>query len=293
MTRYPTGRVSLPFGPEEILDSLGAHRAKGLLRHVEVHGSLASTNERALTDDRPGLLVVAGEQTAGRGRLGSAWSSPPGGMYMSYSPPPPLAPEHPTDIVLLAGLAVADAITDAVANAIGRKRVAQESPAVELKWPNDVLLAGGKAAGVLVQSRSKEGDMPGGRRVVIGVGINVNTEIELPTLGDAAKDGGQLSPRSLCEVAGRPLDLKSLLVCTITNMIHRLEGGLTPAVLEEYRSRCSTVGRDVEFDDGSDSRTGLAVDIAPDGALVIELDGGEQKRITAGEVRHLRMRAGR
>ncbi len=293
MTRYPTGRVRLPFGPEEVLDSLGAHRSSGHVRHVEVHGSVASTNERALADDRSGLLVVAGEQTAGRGRLGAAWSSPPGGLYLSYSPPSPLAPEQPTDIVILAGLAVADAIVDAVASAVDGRRVAQGAMDVELKWPNDVLLAGGKAAGVLVQSRSREDDAPAGRRVVVGVGINVNTEIELQVTGDADGDGDRLPPRSLCEVVGRPLDLKPLLVDTVANLIRRLEGGLTPAVLEEYRSRCSTVGREVEFDDGPDRRTGRAVDIAPDGALVVELDGGVERRIKAGEVRHVRERAGR
>jgi len=249
------------------------------VEHLELRPSAPSTNALALDDSRWGLVVVALEQTAGRGRAGSSWASPRGGLYMSYVPPEGLLPARPTDATPLAGLAAADAVDGALALA------GSEGPRARLKWPNDVLLDGRKVAGVLVQARS-DGTDRRPSRTAIGVGINVNARIELraPTGGPAP-----LEPTSLREVTRRPVGLEPLLVGTVVGLVARLAEGLTPRAIAQYSSRCDTLGRRVAFADGGSRVEAVAVAIDPDGALVVEGAGGEgRRRVTAGEVSHLR-----
>ena len=183
-------------------------------------------------------------------------------------------------MTLLAGLAAADAIEEALSTAGGKAH-----PPVGLKWPNDLLLAGGKVGGVLVQTRTR-GPGAARPRAVVGIGINANTTVRL---GPGEEDGVTTVPAvSLREVAGGPVDLRSLLIGTVGGLVRRLEGGLTNEVVGEYRSRCSTVGVAVEFTTDGVPMAGRAVDIATDGALVVELEDGLVRRVTAGEVRHLR-----
>jgi BirA family biotin operon repressor/biotin-[acetyl-CoA-carboxylase] ligase len=249
-------------------------RPDGPVLHLEVLPTVDSTNRWALDDGREGLLVLALEQTGGRGRHGNAWASPPGGVYLSYAPPRQAMPERPTDLSLLAPMAVAS-VVEATLAASG---VAGHRPL--LKWPNDVLVGDGKVAGVLVQSR----DPP---LAVVGVGLNVNSRVALRE--DRPPEEWPVGPMSLSEVTGRPLDLPSVARDLVEGLVLRIEGGLDDRGLEEYRSRCHTLGKRVAFSDGPDRLTGTAVDIDPEGGgLVVRLEGGEVRRVTSGEVRHVR-----
>jgi len=251
------------------------------VRHMEAHETVTSTNAVALDDDREALVVVALEQTAGRGRLGSMWASPKGGLYLSYAPPRRLVPMRPTDLTVLAGLACADSIGLALA------RVGVGAPYVRLKWPNDVLLRDGKVAGVLVQSKSPTISSGGSARTVVGIGVNVNTPIVFPRLAGGV--GAQpIPPVSMREAAGAPVPLEPLLVDTVKALVNRLEVGLVRRVLEEYKARCATLGAEVTFTEGAATTSGRAVDVDADGALVVELADGSRRRVSSGEVRHLR-----
>lgn len=279
----PEGDGGTPIDADRVLGAVGRLPGiGGAVRHIDVRPSAPSTNALALEDARWGLLIVALEQTAGRGRTGSTWASPRGGLYMSYVPPEDLVPERPTDVTPLAGLATADAVDGALALA------GAEGPRARLKWPNDVLLGGRKVAGVLVQARS---DGTGRRpsRTAIGVGINVNAQVRL---GAAVEGSAPLEPTSLCEAARRPVGLEPLLVGTVFGLVARLAEGLTPRAIAEYSSRCDTLGRRVAFTDGGARAEAIAVCIDPDGALVVEGAGGARRRLTAGEVSHLRDAAG-
>jgi BirA family biotin operon repressor/biotin-[acetyl-CoA-carboxylase] ligase len=195
-----------------------------------------------------GTLVTTGEQTAGRGRQGRAWTAPAGSsllMSLVLREPPPL-------LTLRAGAAVAD-VAQAV-DASGR--------AAQIKWPNDVLLDSGKVAGILVEGRPQEG------WAVLGIGLNVALDLKaLPDelRGTAATLG--LAPGDVEGVLGH------LLVA-----LHRWLGVTPEAVADALRARDALLGRPVEWVDGSgtgagiDDRGRLLVDT---GAQTISLDAGE------------------
>jgi BirA family biotin operon repressor/biotin-[acetyl-CoA-carboxylase] ligase len=249
-------------------------RTEGPLRHLEVLATVDSTNRWAMDDGREGLVVVALEQTGGRGRHGNAWASPPGGVYLSYAPPRRLVPARPTDLSLLASLAVANVVEETLsASDVPEHRAL-------LKWPNDVLVGDGKVAGVLVQSR----DPP---VAVVGVGVNVNSRVDLRE--DRPEEDWPVGPRALFEVTGRPLDLPLLARALVEQLVDGLEGGLDGQAIEEYRARCHTLGRRVAFTDGLERLIGTAVDIDPEGGgLMVRMEGGEVRSVTSGEVRHVR-----
>jgi BirA family biotin operon repressor/biotin-[acetyl-CoA-carboxylase] ligase len=189
-----------------------------------------------------------------------------------------MVPARPTDLSLLASMAVAGVVEAALsaAGVPGHRAL--------LKWPNDVLVGDGKVAGVLVQST----DPP---LAVVGVGLNVNARVDLRE--DRPDEEWPVGPRSLVEVAGRPLDLPSLTRDLVVGLVERVRTGLDGPALEEYRARCHTLGKRVAFTEGGQRLTGTAVDIDPDGGgLVVRLEGGEARRVTAGEVRHVRSERG-
>ena len=265
---YRTDPVHLEASLSRMTDS------DGLLRHVEVHTVLGSTNRHVLEAGQEGLLVVALEQTEGRGRHGALWASPPGGIYLSYMPPIDIMPTRPTDLSILASLAVATVVEGTLAD------MGVQGPRALLKWPNDVLVGDGKVAGVLVQSR----DPP---LAAVGIGLNVN--VTPAPDEDRPPEEWSVRPRSLREVAGRPLDITAVLTDLVDGLTRWVGTGLDEAALEEYRSRCHTLGKQVVFTEGEVRRSGTAIDISPDrGGLLVRLEGGEVREVTSGEVRHVR-----
>jgi BirA family biotin operon repressor/biotin-[acetyl-CoA-carboxylase] ligase len=247
---------------------------EGPIRHLEVHQVLTSTNAHALEDGREGLVVLALEQTEGRGRHGNAWSSPPGGLYLSYVPTRDIMPSRPTDLSLLASLAVVDVVESAL------ERAGVSEPRALVKWPNDVLVSDGKVAGVLVQSR----DPP---MAVVGVGLNVNTDVTLDE--DRSPEEWPVGPRSLAQVVGHPLEIAQIAVDLMEALVARVAAGLDGPPLEEYRSRCHTLGKRVAFTEAGVRTVGTAVDIDLEGGgLLVRVEGEQVRRVTSGEVRHVR-----
>jgi len=159
--------------------------------HVE---STPSTQLLVPADAPEGALVVAEEQTAGRGRLGRRWLAPAGtSLLCSLQLRPPVAPERLPELTSVASRACAEAI----ASLLGLEP--------ELKFPNDVLLAGRKVAGILAEAREE--------RVVLGIGVNVNVPAEeLPPEVD-------LPATSLLVETGHEIDRAALLV----ELLERLE----------------------------------------------------------------------
>lgn len=153
--------------------------------------TVASTNDEALTLARQGApawtVVRARRQTAGRGRHGKAFASPPGNSYTSFVLRPQGAREHLPQIALVAGLAVAETISE----------LAPRLPPALCKWPNDILVAGHKVCGILVEAagRSARSDpapdaVPDA--VIVGIGVNLVRHPRLPPLriGDLHALGG-------------------------------------------------------------------------------------------------------
>jgi BirA family biotin operon repressor/biotin-[acetyl-CoA-carboxylase] ligase len=256
----------------------------------EHHESVGSTNAEALAAPRPGRVVVADHQSAGRGRLGRAWESPPGtGMAISAVLPPVPAAVLGW-VPLAAGLALATALEES------RWPV----PAA-LKWPNDVLVplregAGaavleadgrrwGKAGGVLCQ-------VAGNGAVVVGTGLNVDhTADQLPvptaTSWRLARADGVPAP---LPTGARP-ELLAAYLHHLARWHDDLSRADALAVAAAYRERCRTVGRPVRLHlpDGS-SVTGTATDVDVDGALLVDGPGvpGGRAAYPAGDVEHVR-----
>ncbi|MDH4064884.1 MAG: biotin--[acetyl-CoA-carboxylase] ligase [Acidobacteriota bacterium] len=210
-----------------------------------------------------GLVVGAESQTAGRGRRGRAWISPPGaGLYFSY-----LA--RPTRDVGLVTLAAGVAVREAVARGTGLT--------ADLKWPNDLLVGARKLAGVLA-----DGARVGGPdvAVTIGVGINVRPAALPPDVAERA---------TCLEVElGRAVDRGHLLASVVERLsdaLAVLSAGGADGILQAWRAASpSAVGTRVEWAEGSATQAGVTVGIDEAGALLVQTPTGLE-RIIAGELR--------
>jgi BirA family biotin operon repressor/biotin-[acetyl-CoA-carboxylase] ligase len=219
--------------------------------------SCESTQALVDTSLPEGALVVAGHQTAGRGRLGRSWESPPGkALLFSILLRPPSERNVP-ELSLVAGIAVADALERTL------------GLSVQLKWPNDVMLRRRKVAGCLAEVRDGV--------VVLGIGLNVNqTREELP------EHAG-----SLLTLTGRETDREALLFELLQDLEARYsdwsEGGLD-AVYEGLGPRDFLRGRRVSVNGTS----GVATMINREGRLEIQVGHGELVTVESGEVLHER-----
>ena len=228
--------------------------------HVGIHVAetdSTNTDVRALAvDGAPhGTWLVADRQTAGRGRLGRTWELPIGaGLALSVL----LRPRLPPAQVPLLCLAAAEV-------------VAGLHPDLKIKWPNDVLLPGGrKVAGILAEA---ELDASGAMAVVLGVGVNLSASPPLPTAGHLSELGVVLARREVAEhiVAG------VLAWCT------RLEAEGSGPLVDAWTARCGMVGAQVRVS----GVAGVAQGIDGSGTLWI-LDDGVAKPIRAGDVEIVR-----
>jgi BirA family biotin operon repressor/biotin-[acetyl-CoA-carboxylase] ligase len=261
---------------------LRARAIGGFWKAVDVVASTGSTNADLLaravasSDTPEGQVLVAEEQTAGRGRLGRTWTSVPGASltFSVLLRPASVPPARRGWLPLLTGVAVATAVRSVTGGDVN----------AVLKWPNDVLAGDRKLAGILAEQS------PDGSAVVIGVGVNVAT----------AADALPVSPAGLPATSllaeGASVSRETLLLA----VLGRLEGWylafradpdpVRTGLLDAYRPLCATLGQTirVELPVGR-VLTGVARDIDLDGRLLIaDNSGGSPTPISAGDVIHVR-----
>jgi BirA family transcriptional regulator, biotin operon repressor / biotin---[acetyl-CoA-carboxylase] ligase len=256
-----------PYPPEGLVRSLVDGPSR--IAAVEWHAEVASTNAlaaQAAATGAPEIHVVGADvQTAGRGRQGRRWSAPAGtSLQTSFLLRPGVPDAALTVLPLVAGVVVAEVTQAHVPGAV-----------VRLKWPNDVLVDGRKAAGILVER------IPGG--VVVGIGLNTDWRgVERPPELRAAV--------SLAEVAEHDIDRWKVLAGLAGVLDRRYARWRDDprGSLDDYRGWCATLGQRVKVTgvDGSE-RHGHAVGVADDGSLELEVDR-RIARVRAGEVTHLR-----
>jgi len=252
--------------PGEILAGLATRRFRG---PVHAFSRISSTNDYAKELGRreapEGTLVVAEAQEAGRGRLGRTWASPAGvGLYVSLLLRPPLPPLELPRLTLTVAVAVARAL----------ERTTGVRPGI--KWPNDLLLEGRKLAGILTELETEAERI---RYLVVGLGLNVNTPVFPPELADTAT--------SLYLATGRPHSRIRLLQAWLEDFEALYELFLArrfPEILAEWKARTVTLGRPARVRQGERELCGLAVEVDSDGALVLQVSGGERVRVTSGEL---------
>jgi len=215
-----------------------------------------------------GRVVVANAQSAGRGRHGRSWASPPGaGLYVSTVLRP--ASHALPLLTIAAGIAVAEAIQAAT------------GLVTDVKWPNDVYAHGRKVAGILAEASSSSA-AAAIQHVVVGAGINVMPAAYPPEIAGRAT--------SLEVELGRGVDRGVLLaeyLCALAARYRDLLDRRGDAVVHAWRARAASVlGRRVEWEAGGATRDGVALDIDDTGALVVRTSAGAV-RLAAGEVRWL------
>lgn len=234
---------------------------------LEVHRRLGSTNDRARSIARAGApsfsVVIAVEQTRGRGREGRRWLSPPGsGLWMTVV----LArrPSGHSAVPLLVGIAAARAIEDVCPDL-----------RAEIEWPNDLVVAGRKVGGILCESWD---DGAGSRGMAIGTGINISQRVAdfPPELRDRAASLRAMGATSVATPA-----LAGALLVRLRELLVPEAAPLEGALHRELTRRDALMGRNVVLGSGE---TGTARGISSAGALLFEEPGGARREIRSGSV---------
>lgn len=238
---------------------------------VEWHPALSSTNDHALklaALDVLGtpLLILTDEQTAGRGRGNNRWWSGAGGLTFSLvlDPtrigPTSLRTEHWPRVALTAGVALCEAIVEL-------------APHLDcgLKWPNDVLIAGRKVAGILVEIPPAR--PPVSRRLVLGMGVNVNNSLA------EAPDEIRARGTALCDATGLEFDTTHVLLRWLARFADNLRALAEddPQLPTHWQSRCVLTGKSVELQAGERTVRGVCQGIDTDGALLLDTPAGPER----------------
>jgi BirA family transcriptional regulator, biotin operon repressor / biotin---[acetyl-CoA-carboxylase] ligase len=236
--------------------------------------SLPSTNTElarlASEGAAEGLAILADEQTAGRGRLQRAWSSPKGaGLYFSLLLRPAIPQDQWPLITFVAALAVGDALREAA------------DLETDIKWPNDLLSGERKICGILAEAI----DTPLGRSVILGIGINLTQRAFPEELVNVAT--------SVAEASGRQPDRETILAALLRalsrwySLLHEPAG--REKIVAAWTSRSSYAkGRLVQVSNGDEVWQGTTCGIEDDGALRLDTATGEVKLIRAGDVYSVR-----
>ena len=232
--------------------------------------SLPSTNtelaRQASEGAGEGLSIVADEQTAGRGRLQRAWSSPKGaGLYFSMLLRPTIAPDQWPLITFMAALAVGDALSEAC------------GVNTDIKWPNDLLSGERKICGILAESV----ETPSGRAVIVGIGINLTAGAYPPEIATVAT--------SVAETSRRTPERETLLAALLRalsrwySLLHEVDG--VDKIVAAWTSRSSYAsGKSVQVANGEEVWQGITRGVDSDGALRLETESDGVRIVRAGDV---------
>ena len=251
---------------EEILSSLSS-RIFG--KTVHSFDTIDSTNSFAKNlgrDSAPhGSLVIAEEQTSGRGRLQREWISSKGSNLLFSVI---LYPEFNTEKIALLPLIGSLAVADAVETVTGLSATC--------KWPNDVLIDTKKVCGMLLESTSGSGSI---EKIILGIGVNVN-QTEFP-------EGLLHKATSLRNESGKEVSRVILLAAILEELENRYEQLAhfpSAQLLNDWKLKALLFGKKITVLESEFSYSATAVDVAEDGGLIIQTEDGGKKKVFAGDV---------
>jgi BirA family transcriptional regulator, biotin operon repressor / biotin---[acetyl-CoA-carboxylase] ligase len=233
-------------------------------RQILFYPTLPSTMDSARDLAREGVgegaVVIAGEQTAGRGRLKRAWLSPGGNVALSII----LQPDKKSlpYLVMIASLAVARSIEVVT------------SQKTQIKWPNDVLIGGKKVCGILI-----ENEFNGNQAAFSIIGIGINTGLKVSSYQEIADTAASLSP---APDLGLRLKMIHTLLTEFETLYVMLPDGRP--IFKAWRRRLVTLGKKVKAAWGNHVIEGIAEDVDQAGALFIRDEWGESRKVVAGDV---------
>ncbi len=259
--------------PAELAEWLQGETIGVPAEKIHYFPSLESTNEtlkKIAEEGAPeGTIVLAEEQTRGKGRLGRSWSSPRGkGIWLSVLLKPAVFPQEAPVFTLIAAVTITRALNGTYAHMNAG-----------IKWPNDILIREKKVCGILTELKAETDRL---HYLVIGIGLNANQASEdfPPELESTAT--------SLYLESSEKADRLALTASVINELDHlyttyRSQG--TGPIIQEWKNSSMTLGRRVSVSQPAGSFfTGKAIDIREDGALVVQGADGTQKHFHAGEV---------
>lgn len=249
----------IEFELERILDT------KIIGKKILFFEEVDSTNNKAkqiALEKKEGAVVISEIQTSGRGRRGREWQSPKGGIYVSFILKPNVSPERAPQLTLVSSLALVETL-----NAMDGNLNAK------IKWPNDVLISDKKISGILTELSA---DMEKINYIVVGVGVNINTDINsLPETATSLK-------LEMKEEVSVKLFLKSFLEHYDSVYLEYLDGGINK-IIERWKDNSDTLGKNVKIIGINETYEGLAKDIDENGALILRIDNKEIK-VYSGDV---------
>jgi BirA family biotin operon repressor/biotin-[acetyl-CoA-carboxylase] ligase len=241
-------------------------------REIVYHDKVESTNDiakyLALKGAPEGTIVIAEKQTTGRGRMGRRWFSPEGGLWFSLILRPGLVPGEVPLLALMLGVGVAKALM-----ARGLE--------CTLKWPNDILIKEKKVCGILTEI---DAEMDRVNYVIAGIGINVNNEIK--DFPSEYKGSSTTVKKEINREISRVKLLRRILE-ELEEAYFALEKKGGQALLQDWRQLSSTLGRKVKVVTRRRTIEGTALDVAEDGALLIQLGNGRLEKLLSGDCLHL------
>ncbi|TCL71619.1 BirA family biotin operon repressor/biotin-[acetyl-CoA-carboxylase] ligase [Hydrogenispora ethanolica] len=255
--------------PVVVKDGLRTERFGRSLRYqFETDSTNSWARRQAEAGEPEGTVLVAETQRQGRGRMGRAWSSTPGkGLWFSMILRPRLSAADLAGLMTLTAVSMARAIA------------AVTGTAPDIKWPNDILYRGRKLVGILAEMK---GELDWVNYLVIGIGVNVNHEAAdfPPELADRAG--------SLRQIAGRNFSRAELLrefLAEFERAYDDVPANGLAAVIQYAREHSATLGREVTVSQGfGRTITGMALDLAEDGSLLLRDHAGELLRLSSGEL---------
>lgn len=217
---------------------------------------------------REGTVVIADEQTAGRGRLGRHWVSAKGkGIWMSIMLKPDILPSDAPKLTITAAYAVANGLRNCC------------SLDAKIKWPNDIIVGSKKLCGILTEMSAEADEI---NSVIVGIGINANMGFE--DFGEAVSD----IATSVKLETGAAVSRKAL-TASVLNEFEKaykafLKYGSLNSFLGEYKNKSAVLGKEIRVISRKEEIIGIAVDISEEGHLVVRLADGALKEIMSGEV---------
>ncbi len=238
-----------------------------IFHHIILLNTVDSTNsylKSLATEVKEGTVVLAEEQTAGRGRFTRPWVSQ---RYKNLTFSILLKPKVVTDIIGLLSLLAGTAVVKAIKSSTG--------VVATCKWPNDVLVNGKKVCGILSELVK---DSEGAPCVIVGIGININ-QAEFPEELQTTATSLLLQTQTTID----RLHLFSLLLEELKSGYDMFQSGNYSAIIQEWKKTSAMLGQQISVQQNNSTLTGIAADIAEDGALVIQT-ATSQMKVYAGDV---------
>jgi BirA family biotin operon repressor/biotin-[acetyl-CoA-carboxylase] ligase len=258
----------------EVIRQLAKDPVRERLAHLKVFSEIDSTNSylMQMPAPEPGMLSVAvtNNQTAGRGRHGKTWQSPPGsGLCLSAAYTFARQPENLPALTLALGLGAINALESLGANG------------VELKWPNDLVALDGKLGGILTEVQHQSA---GTATVVTGIGVNVDLASDVDVETASVWTQQIVDLKSICESQPSHEEIAVEFTTHLLQAFVDFETSGFAAMADRWSRYDWLLGRDITIDTADQQFSGVGAGVANDGALLVETPESGVRRVTSGSI---------